>query len=117
MSTHADAPAVPVARRRPTIGARLGDAWGRGRRLLSGSSLARRFLVANMVILLVAGVAVGLWVGDLLERGIIERTASATALYVESIVEPAVASMAEGSELTADEIAPSPAPRHRPSGR
>jgi signal transduction histidine kinase len=79
-------------------------------------SLARRFLVANLAILLVAGVAVGAWVGDQLERGILERTAAVTALYVGSIIEPSVTSMASGegragpqgltgaSALTAEEI-------------
>ncbi len=68
-------------------------------------SLAQRFLVANLAILLVAGLVVGIWVGDQLERSIVDRTASVTALYVESIIEPSVASMADGGELTADEIA------------
>ena len=72
---------------------------------LRGTSLAARFLIASMAILLVAGVAVGLWVGDLLERSIIEREAAATGLYVESIIGPDVASLAEGSDLTAAEIA------------
>ena len=50
-------------------------------------SLARRFLAANLVILLVAGVVVGIWIGNTLERSIVDRTASVTALYVESSVE------------------------------
>lgn len=68
-------------------------------------SLAQRFLVANLAILAVAGLVVGIWVGNQLERSIIDRTASVTALYVESIIEPSVASMADGGDLTADEIA------------
>lgn len=69
------------------------------------TSLARRFLLANLLVLLLAGLAIGLFVGDQLERGIIERTASITALYVESFVEPHLGSMATGSALTTDEIA------------
>lgn len=72
---------------------------------LHAASLAQRFLLANLAILLVAGLAVGIWVGDQLERSIIDRTASVTALYVESIIEPSVASLADGSELTAEEVA------------
>ena len=68
-------------------------------------SLAQRFLVANLAILLVAGLVVGIWVGNELERSIVDRTASVTALYVESIIEPSVASMADGADLTAGEIA------------
>lgn len=74
-------------------------------RALRSLSLAQRFLVANLLILLVAGLAVGIWIGDQLERSIIDRTASVTALYVESIIEPSVASMADGAELTAEEVA------------
>ena len=68
-------------------------------------SLAQRFLLANLAILLVAGLAVGIWVGNQLERSIVDRTASVTALYTESIIEPSVASMADGGQLTAEEVA------------
>ena len=63
-----------------------------GRGLIRSLSLAQRFLLANLAILLVAGLAVGIWVGNQLERSIVDRTASVTALYVESIIEPSVAS-------------------------
>src|SRR5262249_27662939 len=63
-------------------------------------TLARRFLLANLVILLVGGLAIGIWVGNQLERGIIDRTASITALYVESFIEPPVATLATGEWLT-----------------
>lgn len=72
---------------------------------LRSTSLAQRFLLANLAILLVAGLVVGAWVGDQLERSIVDRTASVTALYVESIIEPSVASMADGGDLTPEEIA------------
>lgn len=68
------------------------------------TSLARRFLLANLAVLLIAGVAIGIWVGDQLERGIIDRTAAITALYVESFVEPSLASMATGDRLGAHEL-------------
>jgi signal transduction histidine kinase len=68
------------------------------------TSLAQRFLVANLLILLVAGATVGIWVGNQLEASIIDRTASVTALYVESIIEPSVESLADGHGLTAAEI-------------
>ncbi len=95
---HADiAPAQRQAR--PTRG------WLRPLHALRSTSLAQRFLLANLAILLVAGLVVGVWVGDQLERSIVDRTASVTALYVESIIEPSVASMADGDELTPEEIA------------
>jgi len=76
----------------------------RAQRWLDRLSLAQRFLLANLAILLVAGLAVGIWIGNELERSIVDRTASVTALYVESIIEPSVASLAEGGELTPEEI-------------
>jgi signal transduction histidine kinase len=48
---------------------------------------------------------VGIWVGDQLERSIIDRTASVTALYVQSIIEPSLSSLATGTDLTAEEKA------------
>ncbi len=84
---------------------RLRGWFGGAVRAARASSLAQRFLLANLAILLVAGLAVGIWVGNQLERSIVERTASVTALYVESLIEPSVASMADGGELTAGEVA------------
>jgi signal transduction histidine kinase len=95
-----EAPTVPQGRAARALD-RLAHPW----QALRDASLAQRFLLANLVILLVAGLAIGVWVGDQLERSIIDRTASVTALYVESIIEPSVASLANGDELTSDEIA------------
>lgn len=53
-------------------------------------SLARRFLLANLVVVLVATVAVGAWVGLQLEKGVLDRTAAVTALYIDSFVAPQV---------------------------
>ncbi len=87
----------------PSVGlrSRLSRPWRKAR----STSLAQRFLLANLLILLVAGLTVGVWVGDQLERSIIDRTASVTALYVESIIEPSLASLADGDELTPEEMA------------
>lgn len=68
--------------------------------LAGPDSLARRFLVASLAVLLVGGAAIGLWVGSQLQRSIIDRTASITALYVQSFIEPHLASMAGGEWLS-----------------
>jgi signal transduction histidine kinase len=105
MSSRAEVvqPGPGAPRRRPSVG--LSRSLLHPRDAVRSLSLAQRFLLANLAILLVAGLAVGIWVGNQLERSIVERTASVTALYVESIIEPSVASMADGGELTATEIA------------
>jgi signal transduction histidine kinase len=65
-------------------------------------SLAGRFLTANLVILLVAGAVVGIWIGNTLERSIVDRTAAVTALYVESFVEPLVQDLGQDGALSAE---------------
>lgn len=86
-------PAAAVAvRGTPSVRARL-------RPGLPHISLARRFLMVNMLILVVGGAAMGLWVGDQLERGIIDRSASITALYVDGFIEPHLASLGTGAWL------------------
>ncbi len=51
-------------------------------------SLAVRFMLTSLAILIVGGLVIGVWVGRQLERGVLTRTASIAALYVESFVEP-----------------------------
>ena len=102
MARALDSPALPNAPARGA-GARIRNALGRVGRSLGvtgDASLARRFLVASAVVLLVGGVTIGLWVGSQLQRGIIDRTASITALYVQSFIEPHLASMAAGEWLS-----------------
>jgi signal transduction histidine kinase len=62
-------------------------------------SLARRYLVANLAVVLAASLAVGAWVGIQLENGVLERTAGVTALYIDSFVEPQIASLATSQTL------------------
>ncbi len=68
-------------------------------------TLARRFLAANLVILVVVGLVVGTWIGNTLERGIVDRTAAVTALYVESFVEPQLQGLAADGSLSPSSIA------------
>ena len=72
---------------------------------LRSMSLARRFLLANLVVVVAASVAVGAWTGLQVESGVIGRTAAMTGLYIESFVEPGLASLATGTSLTTAEIA------------
>lgn len=70
-----------------------------------GMSVATRFMLATLVVLVVAMVGVGAWVARLIEDGVVQRTAAATALYVDSLVAPALQGMDEGREPTAEGIA------------
>lgn len=91
----------PTARLAPAVAGQQAPGWLRrpGR-----MSLSTRFLLANLAILLAGGLFIGAFVGDQLERGIITRTASITALYVQSFVEPEVSMLAEGGQLGADRV-------------
>jgi signal transduction histidine kinase len=90
----------------PVAGAPAGTASASGRRRFRRPlSLASRFMVANLVLLIVGGLLIGLWVGDQLQRGILARTAAITALYADSFIEPHVASLAEGDWLEPEDMA------------
>lgn len=67
-------------------------------------TLARRFLAANLLILVVAGVVVGAWIGATLERGIVDRTAAVTALYVESFVAPQIQDLPTDGSLPTSSV-------------
>ncbi len=68
-------------------------------------SLARRYLAANLVVVVLASLAVAAWVGIQLETGVLNRTAAVTALYIESFVEPELTSMAQSATLPASSVA------------
>jgi signal transduction histidine kinase len=81
------------------------DAWESRQsrwRFLRGSgplALARRFLIVYAILLALATAAIGVWVGQQTEDGILHRTAADTALYVHSFVAPGVQSLAIQPEL------------------
>jgi signal transduction histidine kinase len=90
-------PAEPAAADR----ASLASPWrGRGPR----TTLARRFLLTSLAVLTAAGVITAVWVGGQLERGIVDRTAAVTALYVESFIEPSLGSLDAGGPLAPDQV-------------
>ena len=67
-------------------------------------SLAQRFLLVGLVVVVVGGASVAWVLGQLIETSAINRTTSVTALYVESFVAPELQSLATGSTLTQPEI-------------
>jgi signal transduction histidine kinase len=73
--------------------------------LNQSTTLARRFLLASLLILVFGGLAIGWWVGTQLERGIIDRSASITGLYVESFIQPHLQGLDTGKWLTKADVA------------
>jgi signal transduction histidine kinase len=104
------APEETVLRQRAaSLAARIGaGAGGPGsRRLRFGRadlSLARRFLLVSLAVVVIGGTVLAWVLGQLIETSAINRTTSVTALYVESFVAPELQSLANGSSLTQPEI-------------
>jgi len=97
-------PTATTAQHAPQAVARRPAAWRRALArvaalvgLNQSTSLARRFLLASLLVLVVGGLTIGWWIGGLLERGIIDRTASITGLYVQSFIEPHLQTLATAS--------------------
>jgi hypothetical protein len=74
------------------------------RSALANLSLARRFLLVGLAVVVVGGASLGWVLGQLIETSAINDTTSVTALYVESFVAPDLQSLATGSSLTQPEI-------------
>ena len=49
-------------------------------------SLAKRFLLGSLVILIAGMTGIGLWVTRQIEDGVVHRSASTTAVYVDSLI-------------------------------
>jgi signal transduction histidine kinase len=55
-------------------------------------------------VLVAGGLVIGWWVGGQLERGIVDRTASITGLYIDSFIEPHLESLSGGQWLSSDDV-------------
>jgi len=51
-------------------------------------TLAQRFMLASLIILIAGMAGIGVWVGNQIKTGVIHRTGATTALYVDSFVAP-----------------------------
>src|SRR4029077_13312938 len=70
-------------------------------------SLARQYLVASLVVVLVGVLITGAWIGHQIESSVLDRTAGITALYVDSVIGPNVQALAQDDRwlTTADTAA------------
>lgn len=82
-----------TASERPSVRARIGHAWHQ-------LDLAAQFLVVGAVVLLVGMVGIGFWVTRQIEEGVIANSASATALYVDSVISPLFDNFADNGRLS-----------------
>ena len=51
-------------------------------------TLAQRFMLASLIILIAGMAGIGVWIGNEIKSGVIHRTGATTALYVDSFVAP-----------------------------
>jgi len=68
------------------------------------ASLTRQFAITGSAIMVVAMIAAGLFTAEVVSRATIENTASATALLIDSFLEPLVQGLTRDEFLSASEI-------------
>lgn len=74
---------------------------GRLRRRWNALTLAGQYVAAGSAVLIIGMVVIGLWVTRQIEDGVTRNTATATALYVDSVVAPLLPDLGGQTELTA----------------
>src|SRR3954462_13856629 len=73
-------------------------------RSLERLSVAQRFLLGSLIILVAGMAGVGAWVSQQIVGGVIHRTASATALYVDSLIAPSLQDLSSGNTLSDEAV-------------
>jgi signal transduction histidine kinase len=68
-------------------------------------TLARQFMLLSLLILLGGMVIIGLWIGQQIELGVINRTGAVTSLYVDSFISPLVQDLAFSDRLGFPQVA------------
>jgi hypothetical protein len=68
------------------------------------ATLAQQFMLASLIILIIAMVGIGLWIGNQIKTGVIHRTGATTALYVDSFVAPLLQEMGSADTPTPQHI-------------
>lgn len=65
-------------------------------------TLAQRFMLASLIILIAGMAGIGTWVGNEIKNGVIHRTGATTALYVDSFVAPILQELDGTSTLSVE---------------
>jgi signal transduction histidine kinase len=76
-------------------------AFARVRRTWGGLTLAHQFALAAAAVLIAGMLIIGLWVTQQIEEGVTRNTASATALYVDSVISPLLPNLRDDGPLSA----------------
>lgn len=67
--------------------------------LFAQLNFARQFLLLSFLILLAGMLIIGVWVGEQIKQGVVNRTAAVTALYVDSFIAPYLQDMVGGNQI------------------
>jgi len=68
-------------------------------------SLARRFLLISLLVLVAGATVMGVWIGRLVETGVLNRIANTAGLYVDSVITDDLQTLATRPQLTPQAIA------------
>lgn len=67
---------------------------------LKQPTLAQRFMLSSLFILIAGMAGIGFWVGDQIKNGVIHRSGATTALYVDSFVAPILQELGTSGSLS-----------------
>lgn len=66
-------------------------------------SLTQQFLIGSLVVLTLGAAGIGVWVSRQIEDGVVQRSAATTALYVDSLIEPSLQSLATEPSISRED--------------
>jgi len=69
---------------------------------LKQPTLAQRFMLSSLFILITGMAGIGIWVGNQIKNGVIHRSGATTALYVDSFVAPILQELGTTGTLSAE---------------
>jgi signal transduction histidine kinase len=74
------------------------------RRWFERLSVAQQFLLGSLIILAAGMAGIGAWVSRQIADGVVHRTASTTALYVDSLIAPSLQDLTSADTLSVDDV-------------
>jgi signal transduction histidine kinase len=71
---------------------------------LNRLTLAQRFMLASLIILVAGMIGIGWWVGQQIKAGVVHRTAATTALYVDSFISPHLQELGQAPAISPQHV-------------